>query len=82
MAQTFGGIGGEVKDKFKFVLGEKPVNEFNIIDGAADKFRFARNVILKAAAQIIQPDHLMALLQQMRGDVRTDETSDAGDENF
>jgi hypothetical protein len=82
MAQALGGIGGEVENVLEFVLREQLFHERGIRDRAFDKLDTRRNVISKAAAQIVQADNLMALLQQMPANMRANETRRAGDQNL
>ena len=82
MAQTLGGIGGQVKDVLKLVFGKQFLHQRGIHDRAFDKFHAGGNVIAKAAAQIIQADHGMFLFEQMPANVGTDEARRAGDQNL
>jgi hypothetical protein len=69
MAQSFGRIGRQVKNMVKLMSGKNLFYECTVRNGSLDKFDTRGNVILKAAAQIVQPDNMMALFQQVRRDV-------------
>jgi hypothetical protein len=82
MAQALGGVGGEVENVLEFVLREQLFHERGIRDRAFHELHAGRNIIPKAAAQIVQADNLMALLQQMPANMRANETRHAGDQNL
>jgi hypothetical protein len=82
VAQALGGIGGQVKDVFEFVLGKNIFDEPGIGDGTFNELYAGWNMVTKTAAQIVQADDLVPLPHQMRRDVRTDEPGRAGDQNL
>jgi hypothetical protein len=71
-----------MKNVFEFVSGKQLFDQRDVHDRAFDKFHAVGNVIAKTAAQIVQANDLMALLQQMPANVRADETRRAGDQNL
>jgi hypothetical protein len=58
------------------------LHERDIRDRTPDKFHASGNVIAKAAAQIVQANHLVSRFEQMLADVRTNKARRAGDQNL
>ena len=78
MAQTFGGVRGEMEDIFKMMVGKKASDQFGIGNGTFHELDAARNVVAKTAAQIVQTDHLMPQVNQVTTDMGADESGRAG----
>ena len=61
------------------VLIKEPLHQRVIGDAALDETRTRRDLIGKAAAEVIENGDVVAQVEAMAGDVRADEASAAGD---
>ena len=74
MAQTFGSVRRQVEYVLVALLCEQPLNELDVVDAALHEARPRRQVIHKAAAEIIQHGYCLAAVHKLLGHMRADET--------
>jgi hypothetical protein len=81
MAQAFGGVCRKVKDVREAVGREQPRKKRRIEYRPLDERRALRHIVPEAAAQVVDTHDLVPATYQVFGDVRTDESGRAGDED-
>jgi hypothetical protein len=69
VGQTLRRVGSQVIDVLELVLGEQPLDQLVIGDIALDELGSGRHLIPKAAAQIVEYNHLLAQGKTMSSDV-------------
>src|SRR5438552_16154975 len=82
MGEALGRVGRQVEDVRELMRAEDLVHELRVGDRAGDEGRSHRDVLLVAAAEVVEDDDVVACLEKVPGDVGADEAGAAGDEDL
>src|SRR6185437_9448553 len=78
MTEAFGSVSSEMVHIVKSMLSEEAIDKIYVEDRTLDEDRTLGNIVEETAAEVVQHNDFVAIVEQPLDDVRTHETGSAG----